>query len=212
MMPSEDFPILPGVKTTIGRLAGLARTGLILCALLSVAEIMFLTHDYTAIGVICGLLSSLLLNLELPILSVLILWCHEVMLPGRGYAFSRFLGGPVIIFSVSCPACTLYTVFTGTPLLINQALFPFIVCLMLEMIYLINLPNMGAATRFLKLRLGLLPFLLVLIFSLDQPSGLLFAVIGKLLLLLLLARPLRQLANIAPRVISMPEKADSAQQ
>lgn len=212
MMLSDDFPILPGVKNTIGKLAGLARTGLMLCALLSVAEILFFSSDYTATGVICGLLSCILLNLELPVLSILILWCHDVLLPERGYAFTRFLSGPAIILSIACPVCTLYTAFTGNPLLLNQALLPFTVCLMMETIYLTNLSNMGAASRFLRIRLGLFPILTGLIFLFDQPGGILFAAIGKVLLLLLLAQPLRQLADIAPRVIGMPEKADAAQE
>lgn len=208
-MPSDDLPILPVIKHTIGRLSGLARTGLILCALLSIAELLFLSFDYIATGVLSGALSCLLLNLELPALSLLVLWCHDVLLPERGYSFTRFLCYLAVIFSSVCPVCFLYTALTGHQLLMNQALLPFIVCLLLELVHLTNLSNMGAATRLLKIKLVLYPVLTMFIFVFDQPGGLIFAGIGKLLLLLLLAQPLRQLANIAPRVISMPKKTES---
>ncbi len=209
-MTNDDFLILPGIKGGIGKLAWLTRTGLMICALLSVAELLFLSMSHAAIGVICGMLSSLILNLALTALCLLTLWCHEVLLPERGCTVTRFLGFLALLYSIACPACALYSCFTGKPLLLNQALLPFIVCSLLELIHLINLPNMGAATRALKIRLGLFPVLTMLIFVFDKPGGLFYTGIGKLLLLILLSHPLRQLADIAPRVISMPEKADSA--
>ena len=203
-MPDEDMLILPAVKGSVGKLAAAARIGLMICALLSVAEISFFSTAYTTVGVACGVLSSFVLNLELFMLSLLALWCHEVLLLERGYGFTRFMGYLAAFFSVLCPICMLYTSCTGTLLLLNQSLLPFIACMLLLLIHLINLPNMEAASLLLRIRLGAFPILTMLIFIFDQPGTLLFAGIGKVLLLLLLAQPLRQLADIAPRVISMP--------
>ncbi|MBQ8516692.1 MAG: hypothetical protein IJ498_03835 [Akkermansia sp.] len=203
-MPDDDFLILPGVRGTVGKLAALARTGLMLCAILSIAEVVFLSGGYLLMGVLSGVLSSVILNLELFVLSLLVLWCHDVLLLERGYGFTRFLGYLAAFFSVICPVCTLYTTFTEKQLLLNQALLPFIVCLLFLLIFFVNLPNMEAATRILKIRLGIFPILTMCIFVFDQPGALLFAGIGKLLLLMIMAHPLRQLADIAPRVISMP--------
>lgn len=203
-MPNEDFLILPGVKGCAGKLAAAARIGLMICVLLSVAEISFFPTEHTAVGVACGVLSSFILNLELTALSLLALWCHEVLLLERGYGFTRFMGYLAVFLSVLCPVCTLYTTFTGNLLLLNQALLPFIVCVLLLLIHLINRPNMEAASLLLRIRLGAFPILTMLIFIFDQPGILVIAIVGKVLLLLLLAQPLRQLADIAPRVISMP--------
>lgn len=213
-MPDDDMLILPGVKGGVGKLAAAARIGLMICALLSVAEISFFSTAYTTVGVACGVLSSFVLNLELFMLSLLALWCHEVLLLERGYGFTRFMGYLAVFFSVLCPICTLYTACTGTLLLLNQSLLPFIVCMLLLPIHLSNLPNMKAASLWLRIRLGTFPILAMLIFIFDQPGMLVIAIISKVLLLLLLAQPLRQLADIAPRVISMPptEEAEVEEQ
>lgn len=211
-MPDDDFLILPGVKGSVGRLAALARIGLMLCALLSVVEVLFLSFGYYLMGVFCGVLSSVILNLGLFMLSLLALWCHDVLLLERGYGFTRLLSWLAVFFSAICPVYTLYTAFTGKLLLFNQALLPFIVCMLLLLVHLINLPNMAAATRILKMRLGVFPILTMGIFIFDQPGTLLFADIGKVLLLMLLAQPLRLLSDIAPRVISMPPKENPDEQ
>ncbi len=203
-MPDEDMLILPAVKGSVGRLAALARTGLMFCALLSIGEVLFLSFGYPLMGVLSGVISSVILSLELFALSLLALWCHDVLLLERGYGFTRLLGWLAVFFSIICPVYTLYTAFTGKLLLLNQSLLPFIVCMLLLLVQLINLPNMAAATRILKIRLGIFPLLTMCIFIFDQPGILLFAGIGKLLLLLVLAHPLRLLSDIAPRVISMP--------
>ena len=205
-MLNDDFLILPGVKNTVGKLSALARTWLVFCAVFGVAEILCFSHDYPTVGIICGILSSFLLNLELSVLSILIIWCHEVLLLKRGYGFTRFFSYLSTLFATVYPVCSTYTIFTGKPLLLNYGLLPFISCILILFIHLINLPNMEAASRRLKIRLGVFPVFLLLIFLFDQPGLLLLSVIGKLALILLLAQPLRQLANIAPRVISMPEK------
>lgn len=213
-MPDDDMLILPAVKGGVGKLAAAARIGLMICVVLSVAEILFLSFGYPRTGVLSGVLSSVILNLELTALSLLTLWCHEVLLLERGYGFTRFMGYLAVFFSVLCPVCTLYTTFTEKLLLLNQSLLPFIVCMLLLLIHLINLPNMKAASLWLRIRLGTFPILAMLIFIFDQPGMLVIAIISKVLLLLLLAQPLRLLADIAPRVISMPptEEAEVEEQ
>lgn len=209
-MQNDEFLILPGVKNTVGRLAALARTGLILCAVLSVAEILCFSYLYLQSGIFCGILSSFILNLELTALSLLVIWCHDTLLPERGYGFTRLLSYLAFFFAATWFVCGIYSTFTGKTLLLNQGLLPFISCILLFFIHLTNLPNMAAASRSLKIQLSIFPLLMMLIFLCDQPGGILIAAIGKLALLLLLARPLRQLADIAPRIISMPQKEESA--
>ena len=209
-MQSDNFLILPGVKGAVGWLAGIARIGLMLCAAAATGELLCLSCGFAVTGLISGILSWLILNLELVVLSMAAVWCHEVLLAERGYGFTRFLSLVALFYALSCPVCEVYTVCTGELLLPNQALHPLIVSMLLLLVQLTNLPNMEAAERRLKIRLGVFPVLLAGIFLAEQAGFILWSAIGKVLLVLLLARPLRQLADIAPRVISMPGRADSA--
>lgn len=208
-MQDENFLILPAVRGSVGKLASIAVTGLMLCAVAAVAETMFMSIA-TKYGLICGILSSFILNLELFILTLLAAWCHCVLLLERGFLFTRVLIGAVVFISAWCPCCQIYTLATGDSLLFNQASLPYIICLMLLFIHLVNLPNMNAASFSLKTRLGAFPILIIAIIICDKPGTMLPAVIGKLGLWILLAGPLQRLALLAPRVISMPEQSDSA--
>lgn len=208
-MLDDNFLILPAVRRAVGKLASVAGTGLLLCAVTAVAETMFMSIGIRY-GLLCGILSSFILNLELFILSLLAAWCHCVLLLERGFLFTRVLIGAVVFISAWCPCCQLYTLATGDSLLLNQATLPNIVCLMLLFIHLVNLPNMNAASLSLKTRLGAFPILIIAIILCDKPGTMLPAVIGKLALWMLLVGPLQRLAGIAPRIISMPEQSDSA--
>lgn len=211
-MPNEDFLILPAVRNAVGASARIALIGLMLSAVLGVAEILLLSSGILRVGIICGMTGSIILALEAGILSLLAAWCHRVLLFQRGYFLTACLAGTVIILSLAWPTCLIYSLLTGKLLLINQGVLPILIYPTLLLMHLFNLPNMAAASPGLKVRLGIFPLLLLLIYLFDQSGGLLFASIGKLMLWVLLAGPLRQLADLAPRVISMPEKSDAAQE
>lgn len=204
MTVEEDTLILPAVKRTVGVLARIALIGLIMSAILSVAEILLLAIGFLRIGIICGVAGSLLLSIEAVFLSILAAWCHRVLLFQRGYFLTICLAGTGIILCLAWPVCLVYSLLTGKLLLNNQGLLPILICFLLQLIHLFNLTNMAAASLWLKIRLGMAPFLLLWIYVCDQPGLILMACIGKLLLWVLLAAPLRQLADIAPRIISMP--------
>lgn len=209
-MQSENFLILPGVKGAVGRLAEAARIGLMLCAAAGTAELLCVSGGFFVAGLVCGVFSSLILNLELVILSAAVFWCHDVLLAERGYGFTRFLCLVAFFYALTCPVGEVYTFCTGSLLLPSQGLHPIIVCLLFLAVHLVNLPNMEAAGVSLKIRLGVFPLLVAAVFAAEQVGFIPVSAIGKVLLLLLLARPLRQLADIAPRVISMPDREDAA--
>lgn len=204
MTVDEDTLILPAVKRTVGVLARIALIGLIMSAILSVAEILLLAIGFLRIGIICGVTGSLILAIETLILCLLTAWCHRVLLFQRGYSLTGCLALTTIIICLAWPVCLVYSLLTGKLLLNNQGLLPILICFLLQLIHLFNLTNMAAASLCLKIRLGMAPFLLLWIYVCDQPGLILMACIGKLLLWVLLAAPLRQLADIAPRIISMP--------
>lgn len=209
-MTNDTFLILPCVKSIIRVLAHITILGLMLSAVLGVAEILLLSFGILRIGIICGIIGSLLLPIETAILSVLALWSHRVLLFQRGYFLTACLAGGIIILSHAWPACRVYSLLTGKLLLTNQGLFPLLICPALVFILLFNLPNMAAASQWLKIRLGIFPFMLLFIYICDQPGLILMACIGKLLLWGLLVGPLRQLANIAPCIISLPPTKENS--
>lgn len=204
MTVDEDSLILPAVKRTVGVLARIALIGLIMGAILSVAEILLLSSGFLRIGIICGVSGSLILAIEALILCLLTAWCHRVLLFQRGYSLTGCLALTTIIICSAWPVYQVYSLLTGKLLLNNQGLLPLLICAALLFINLCNLPNMAAAPPGLKIRLGVAPLLLLWIYICDQPGLMLMACIGKLLLWVLLAGPLRQLSDIAPRIISMP--------
>lgn len=203
-MWNEDFLILPAVKGTIGSLARITLIGLMLSAVLSVAEIWLLSSGNLRIGIICGVAGSLLLAFEAVFLSLLAAWCHRVLLFQRGYLLTGCLAYACIMLSMAWPICRAYSLLTDKLLLVNQGLLPMLTCVFLLLIHLFNLPNMAVASLWLKIRLGIFPLLMLLVYICDQPGLILMACIGKLILWIILAGPLRQLADIAPCIISMP--------
>lgn len=203
---NDNFPILPKVRDCISRLAGLAGTGLTVCAVAAVAEITLFLIGLLLPGLICGVISSAFFALSTAALAVLFCWAHHVLLLERGLAFTRWLSNLIAFFAVVYAACKIFTLLTGTLLLQNQELLPYLLCGLLQLIFLMNLPYMAAAGRLLKIRLGFFPVLMLLIFFCDQPGLLIPAAIAKLVFRALLASPLRELRDLAPRIISMPAK------
>lgn len=208
-MPDEDMLILPGVKGGVRALARIALIGLILSAVLSVVEILLLSSGFIRFGISCGVAGSLILALDTVMLSLLAAWCHRVLLFQRGYFLTACLAGSAFILSLAWSTSLIYSLLTGKLLLLNQGLIPMLICPVLLLIHLFNLPNMAAASLWLKIRLGIFPILLLFVYICDQPGLIMLAGIGKLLLWVLLAGPLRQLADLAPRVISMPPTKES---
>ena len=209
-MWNEDLLILPAIRSTIGILARIAIIGLMLNAVLAVAEIVLLSAGGLRLGIICGMTSSLILSLEAVVLCLLAAWCHRVLLFQRGYLFTGCLAGGVAILSMAGTSCRIYSLLTDKLLLVNQGLLPMLICVFLLLIHLFNLPNMAAASLWLKIRLGIFPLLLMGVYICDQPGLILIAGIGKLMLWVLLAGPLRQLADLAPCIISMPPTENSS--
>lgn len=206
----EEYLIFPAVKRAVAVLAQVALWGVVAVAVLwlcGLAYVLLLSALFVPESADTGvmlfaLLSWLpqwLLALLVPWLYVLALWCHHVLLAGRGLSASRWLLLMLLFFAFLHPVCCTYAFFAGKPLLVNQFLLPAVLNTALPAAFVLNWFHMAAAP--MHLRLLLLLFLLTLLGQ--------YILGGSLLLLLLPVfgwLPLRALARLAPLIVSLPPK------
>lgn len=204
-MLQSDYYILPAVKRAAGVVADVLRYSLLACAVMALAEPALLLLRLPMAGILCGMVSSFLLQWSLAVLLLLAAWCHPVLLAGQGVVLTRWLVRLGAMLSPLVPVCWVYSLATGELLLYRQAELPLILGIILVVTSLINIPKMAAAPWSLQARVVALPILLLVAYSCDIPGLIMFSVVCKLLAAWLAARPLRQLAYLAPRIISMPE-------
>lgn len=210
----NEMLIYPAVKRAVSILAHVTAWGYVLLALLWLlglalvlaaaglnwshgAPVFFEQGLAWVFGARAILESLLLLCLYL-----LALWCHLVLLAGRGVAVTRWLLLFLLIFAFLHPVCVLYVCLLGKPLLVNQFLLPAVLYTSLAAVYIFNWFCMAALA--LRWRLCLLAFVACLS---EQ------YILGGSVLLLLLPWlsfvPLRRLARLAPLVVSLPTKAQT---
>lgn len=202
----DDFYIYPAVKKAASYIASACGWILIICCVLSVLEIALAMGGLLGAAIAFGAVSQLLFFVQLSMLGLLTLWCHTVLLGDRGTAISHFLCLLSIPFILLLPITQVYALVTHESLITNQEIYPFIICLILLLTALLNIPKMAAAPLLLKLRIVFFPFFLLGIAVTDFPGLLPIALAFKLGAAALAAGPLFQLANLAPRLVSMPEK------
>lgn len=207
----DEYLIFPAVKRAVARVAKATAWGLVGVALLWLAGLLIVVVslalcDSVSVGAwdaaclaLVTCLRELLLSLLLPCLFLQALWCHLVLLAGRGLFITRWLLAALFFFAFLHTVCHVYVLATGELLLVNQFLLPALLYSVLPCVFVLNWFHMAAAP--LRLRVLLLLFLLTLMGQ--------YILNGSVLLLLLPAFgwvPLRALAQIAPLIVSLPPK------
>ncbi len=201
-----EYPILPAVRRLVAMLAAAARYTLVGCAVLALAEPALLVLRVPLGGIACGLASSFLLLAAVSLVVLLAMWSHAVLLAGQGNAITRWMLVLCAWLTPVAPVSWVYTLFSGKLLLYRQGELPLILCVVLLMAVLLNIPRMAAARWQLQLRVVLVPLLLLAALCCDVPEMLLPCLVFKVLCAWLAAAPLRALQSVAPRIISMPER------
>lgn len=204
-MWQSDYYILPVVKRTAGVVADILRYSLLTCAVLALAEPVLLVLRLPMPGILSGMVSSFLLQWSIAVLAVLALWCHPVLLAGQGVMITRWLVPVSALLAPLVPVCWVYSLATGELLLYRQAELPIILGIVLVVTALINIPKMAAAPWQLQVRVVAVPLLLLVAYGCDMPGIIVYSLVCKLLAAWLAFRPLKMLASLAPRIISMPE-------
>ena len=205
-MQKVEYHILPLVKRIVGRGATLAQYTLWGCALLALAELVLLPLRMPLAGICCGMASGGLYALGLAFIVALMAWCHTVLLAEQGIGLTRWLVRVGAALAPLFPVCWGYTLVTGQLLLYRQNELPLILGGILVISSVLNIFRMAAAPWQLQARIVAVPVLLLLAFCCDVPGLLVVSAVCKLLCAWLSSSPLRTLADVAPRIISMPEK------
>lgn len=202
--------IFPAVKRAIAGLARAAAWGYVLMAALWLAGLMpvlvwsgeALPVAAVAFLVLSAVVRAVLAALLLLALYVLALWCHHVLLAGRGLAATRWillLLLPMVVLHLLCEACF---GLSGEPLSANLALLPVVLYTSLATAVSLNWFCMAALPLRQRLLLLCFAWLLVVQYVLAVPV--------LLLLLPCVGFPLlRRLARLAPCVVSLPPRETS---
>lgn len=204
-MEKIEYHLLPPVKRGVARLAALTRYSLVACAVFALGELVLLPLRFPLAGIVSGMISSTLLAWCIALLTVLAAWCQPVLLANQGIWLSRWLLRIGALFAPLIPICWGYSLVCGQNLLYRQGELPLILAACMLCAAVFNIFHMAAAPAGLKVRLILLPILLLLTCCCDMPGLLIYSCVFKLLATWAAGTPLRQLASIAPRIISMPD-------
>lgn len=204
-MEKIEYHLLPPVKRGVAVLANLTRYSLVACAGFALAELVLLPLRFPLAGIVSGIISATLLPWSIALLAVLAAWCQPVLMAKQGIWLSRWLLRLGALLAPLVPLCWGYSQVSGKLLLYRQAELPLILGAFMLGAAVFNFFHMAAAPRALKIRIIALPLVLLLAYCCDMPGLLVFGAIFKLLATWLATAPLRQLASIAPRIISMPE-------
>lgn len=200
----EDWLIYPLVRRMVGELAKLCNIFLV-CSAAGIAGVLLYATGASNLGGSLWLIADSLLPLHLFLLTVLVLWSHEVLLSGRGTPISRFLLLLSVLMAGLYVVCTAYTVLcSGELLLPLQELTPAIVWVLLSAGVMMNTGNMAALSGKWKwLLFGYMLLLLVVVLT-RNTELLLIAEVGKILCALCAFPLLRGLSRLAPQVVSLP--------
>ena len=211
----EEMLLYPAVKQAVSSLARVTAWGYVALALLWLTGLLFLVCCLVCVSVVgaeaaacivsgltvatlsLSFLSQLLYALLLPCLYVAAIWCHEVLLAGRGLVVTRCLLILLLFFSFLYPVCEIYTAVTGGLLLPNQFILPAVLTTSLAAAVVMNWGCMIAAPLRLRVLLVLFGGGLVL-------SYLAAGSVAVLLLPCFAWLPLRSLARYALLVVSLP--------
>ena len=202
----DNILIYPAVKHKAAWLAGLANALALTAAVLSLLCIGGLSLDLTEFALRCGSASQLMGRFLLAVLSLLSAWCHHVLLAGRGSDITRWLANLGIFMGGLVLVCSLYAAVTFERLLPRQDDVALMLITLLLFTALFNLPRMAAAPAGRRAAVVLAPLLLLLVELTDMPMALLPNAVFKLAAAALLFPQLRRLRQVAPLIVSMPER------
>lgn len=201
----DEYLIYPAMRGAVSVLARVTAGLFIVAALFWVAGLALLclapACGADAFIVVAGL-NEFSVALAVPCLYLLSLWCHQVLLAGRGMAVTRWVLLFLLFFAFLYPVCSGYELLTGEVLLVNQFLLPPVLYTVLLGVFLFNRFRMVALPQ--HYRLLLLFFFITLIGQ--------YIMQGSFLILLLFCfalPPLLLLARSAPQIVSLPPRDEA---
>lgn len=201
---NDELLIYPVVRSFVAKLAGLAAGVAASVAVCALGELLLAPGGYLGVALFMGALAELLMGMLLAIVPWVALWCHLVLLAGRGIESTRYVLLVGAVLSLLMPPCTLYLLVVGEPLLPQQADLPLICNSILVLCVLLNLHQGVAAGRFI---LGMISVFVIVAFLYgltNTPDMVLFNDLCKIISCGAVWYPLRALSHYAKRVVAMP--------
>lgn len=201
---NDELLIYPVVRSLVAKLAGLAAGVAVSVAVCALGELLLAPYGCLGGALFMGALSELLMSLLLAIVPWVALWCHLVLLAGRGVEATRYGLLMGAILSLLMPPCTLYLMVVGEPLLPQQADLPLICNSILALCVLLNLHQGVAAGRTI---LGMVSVFVIMAFVYgltNTPDMVLINDLCKIISCGTAWYPLRALSRYAKRVVAMP--------
>ncbi|MBQ1960673.1 MAG: hypothetical protein II349_04035 [Akkermansia sp.] len=107
---TPEVLIYPAVRALVAKLAGFAAGVALACALAAAGELILAPLGCVGAALFVGSLSELLMSLFLMVVVWLALWCHMVLLAGRGMEFTRYLLLVGAVLALLMPVCTAYQI------------------------------------------------------------------------------------------------------
>lgn len=213
MMPlmKDELLIYPIVRAFVAKLAGMAAGLATATAVCALGELLLAPMGFIGVALFAGSLSELFMSLLLAIVAWVALWCHLVLLAGRGIEWTRYGVLMVAVLSLLMPVCTAYLMLTGKPLLLRQADLPLICTAFLALCVLLNLPRGVAAGRLHLALISVFAGMALLYGLTNLPEMVWVNDLCKIVACGAVWYPLRALSCYACCVVALPPLEDDAE-
>lgn len=203
---TNHWQLLHVTKRTVTALAWAGAGMSTLTALGALLELVLNLCGQEALAYHCGVTGEVACVVLTAICGLLMPWCHDVLMGGRGLAETRLLVWLGFACSVLMLATTTLSLATGLLIHPLQADLPAIVSAILLATLLLNIPNMAAARPANIVRIILLPALLLTAYVTNDPALFLANDIVKLILGYAGFVILQAIAQTAPYIATMPPR------
>lgn len=196
--------IYPAFRALVSKLSSLAASLALVCAVTATGELVLAPLGGAEVALFSGSLSELCMSLLLAVVLWIAMWCHIVLLAGRGMEGTRYVLLVAAMLGLLMPVCAVYMVLTGEPLLLRQAELPLICTVLLAFCLYLNLPRGVAAGRSKLLSVSLFAAAVFLYALTNEPILVWASNLFKIVACAAIYFPLRALQRYALRVVSLP--------
>lgn len=203
---TKHWQLRPVTKRTVTALAWAGAGMSTLTAFGALLELILELCGLPKLAYHCGVTGQVASVVLTAICGLLMPWCHDVLMGGRGMVETRimvWLGFTCSLLLLLTTTASLATGLLAHPL---QADLPAIIAAILLVALLLNIPNMAAARPANIARILLLPALLLAAFISNEPALFIANDIVKLLLGYSGFIILQAIAQTAPYIATMPPR------
>lgn len=196
--------IYPALRALVSKLSALSASLALVCAVTAAGELVLAPMGELEAALFSGSLSELCMSLLLAVVLWIALWCHLVLLAGRGMEWTRYMLLVAATLGLLMPVCVVYMALMGEPLLLRQAELPLICSFLLAFCVYLNWPRGVAAGRTVLILLSVFVTAAFLYALTNEPILVWVSNLLKIVACAAIYYPLRALQRYAPRVVALP--------